>query len=85
MDAASNVRAESVVDRRELVLGSTGLEIHHNGTGPAGAAHYVGTDRRPICGDGPVRYTFPGRRLSSARVVCPECVAATRTTERLAV
>ena len=75
---ASEATTGTTAVRRELSLGSARLDITPRGTGPAEPAHYVGWDRRPVCGADQVSYTFPGRRLSSVRHACEDCVAATR-------
>ena len=86
MTTSGTTEIRSTYERRDLSLGSAHLEITARGTAPAGPAHYVGADRFPVCGADRVSFTFPGRRLSSTRQACADCVAATRapSTTRLA-
>lgn len=78
MTTSSKTRAEYTAARRDLTLGSHQLEIRKRGTGPAGPAHLVGRDRRTVCEGEVVRFTFPGRPLSSEHDICDRCNAATR-------
>lgn len=78
MAASDTTETGFALDRRDLSLGSAQLEVTARGTEPAGPAHYVGPDRNPVCGAERVKWTFPGRRLSSTRHACEDCVAAMR-------
>lgn len=60
----------------DIAVGSTSVLGHPSGVPtPAGAVHLVDLSWKPLCGEDPVSYVFPGRNVDTADA-CPRCTAS---------